>query len=284
MLKVVLEARSQFGNEPTETGSEYEDTSAWLRETSGKLYQAFIRTPWDGLAGDAFAIEGMSLATAVEELADLDQRAAYTIGRQADGVIQACTGLEGIATELRLQKVLVDALVASAEFPEAYARGCEFTSKALENYGTVLGNLKAVTSNHALEMNQLSDSLLIIPEGMLGGGFLPIGPGYDGSVSVAPEELVDMASVVCAGHKELEAIKYSGPWLLINVTRTHGRHFTETFRTALATFEAQRDELLSAILGAVQLRATSLTHVAFMYEQTDAAAAGILDAAAVSGE
>lgn len=284
MLEIVHNTRALLGNGSPKAGSRYVITAEWLLEIAEYMRQTFVATPWEGLSGDAFGIEGLALASCVDEIGAIDRRVARAIARQAAGVRQARTGLDAIATELCAAQIEAEARAASGDVLTSSLLEEAIAKDAMAKYHLVIEDLNTVTANQASEMDQLSDVLTDIPNHMLGGRYAAITADDGGMVSVTATELTYMAAAVAKSSTEVAAAGHAGPWLLDEVRWTHGWKLTETFNSALAMFEARHGELLATISREIELRATNLSSAALMYESIDAEGAEFFAASATTLE
>ena len=274
-LAAVLETKNQLGTGFPTFGSEYESASQRLRAIAQDMEQVFGLAPWDGPAGEMFAIESQALATFVAELATVDRTVSLLTRRQAGGVITARKSLDEIHANLDATKTAARALIDSGNVPESLTLQEVAAANASAQCSKAVQELKVVTAGQTTKLAGLQFNLSIM-ERELSLGFVPVQPQLTSIMRVAPGQLGRMSTAVGRCAAALQAQSIAGPRILAEVRLTHGSGLTEQFNSMLAQLEATHSKTLATICGEIELRGMRLAQAASKYVQCDTSAAEIM--------
>ncbi|MBY0441576.1 MAG: hypothetical protein K2Q25_05485 [Mycobacteriaceae bacterium] len=268
-----------LGVDIPESGKEYGDRAQYIRAIAERLIANNSAMPWTGLAAILYSLKGQMLAQSALFLTETYPTVKIAIERQAAAVTTARTRINIVINQLRAERQAAIALNNS---------GCIAASISLQNRAALAG---ISASNHAIENLQttaaanaevmdtlrlhvqdrlaqlMSSNTLPVPSGG-GSGLLQVNAA---SLRLSSQQLAER-SLEFAEENRVAMVES----IPAKVARTHGRVFTETFDSALETFERNQNILLLRIKVQLAELAERLNSAANALERIDIDAAGAL--------
>lgn len=269
---IVEETEAQLGGgRPPTTGGPYRSVTAELNEVAEELRQACRRAAvWQGPAGIVFAAEINTYCDLVTQMAVIHWAVAQLIDKQVTAILVARKALEDIAFRLVVEKTKAQSAAlsgtpaASLAIQSAAAKEAEYRRRA------VVAKLVDITAGHAAQVSTFRKTMTGLAKKLGGGAAGAAFPFLDASTMVVDTAtLASVASAVGNCSIALTGLLYAGPWIVDEVRLTHGNGITGGFNAALALFESARDTVLTAAVGEIDARATSLDDAVEMYEECD---------------